>query len=201
MCNRIVLIILLLSFSNLYIYMHCVIVLTCPLTCSTTDSAIDHSCVAFSNCSCSTAFLTASAALLTSARPASSSSDCTQCKSRLRPPSQWRHTQCDDQQTEKKVLFTPYRGVEVRSPGHDRVCNGTRISCCTMDSADTLQMRNSPKSYFWMWNYPRDGGLLYWNPVWYWPRGEIQESPSATPAKLHFTFPCPTACVSEKEEN
>lgn len=72
--------------------MHCVIVLTFPLTCSTTVSTTDHSCVAFSNCCCSTAFLTASAALLTSARPASSSSDCTQRKSRLRPPSQWRHT-------------------------------------------------------------------------------------------------------------
>lgn len=46
-------------------------------TCSITVSATDHSSVAFTNCCCSTASFTASAALLTSARPWSSSSDCT----------------------------------------------------------------------------------------------------------------------------
>lgn len=46
------------------------------LTCSTTVSATDQSSVAFSNCCCSTAVCTACAALLTSARPTSSSKDC-----------------------------------------------------------------------------------------------------------------------------
>lgn len=182
--------------------MYCVIVLTCPLTCSTTDSTTDHSCVAFSNCCCSTAFLTASAALLTSARPASSSSDCTQRKSRLRPPSQWRHTVWWPTDWKKSTVHSlPWcRGTEPRlwqslqwdknKLLHYGFCGYTpneKFTCFTLISECGI--------------IPRMGGLLYWNPVWYWPRGEIQESPSATPAKLHFTFPCPTACVSEKEEN
>lgn len=34
----------------------------------------------------------------------------------------------------------------------------------------------------------------------YWPSGEIQESPRATPAKLHFTVPCATAWTDKSKE-
>ena len=114
------------------------------LTCSTTDSVMDHSSVAFSNCCCSTASFTASAALLTSARPTSSSSDWAEEESQLNTPAGWTFLL-----TNRHFSSLTYSGVEVRSPGHDRVCDHTEdrsFSRNTILSIKTVHLRNSHNS-------------------------------------------------------
>lgn len=94
-----------------------------------------------------------------------------------------------------------YSGVEIWSPCHNRVCGWNKsvfkINTPTVSTeihSALLEVFN-PNSknlpfvlILWLkWSLSCHMVLIL--NIWYWPSGEIHESPSATPEKLHLTVP------------